>query len=139
MKMETYSRSGLVRRGTWWSAAALSMMCAAYLAAQAGSQVPATAKAAAPKDLAGYWVSMVTEDWRIRMVVPDRSDYQSVPMNPHGYKVADGWDPAKDQAAGEQCRSYGAPALMRVPGRLHISWQDDNTLRMDADSGTQTR
>ena len=136
--METHSRSALVL-GTWWSAAALSMMCAAHLAAQAGGQVPVTAKAAAPKDLTGYWVSMVTEDWRVRMVVPDRSDYQSVPMNPHGYKVADGWDPAKDEAAGEQCRSYGAPALMRVPGRLHISWQDDNTLRMDADSGTQTR
>jgi len=30
-------------------------------------------------------------------------------------------------------------AIMRVPGRLHIHWQDDNTLRIDTDSGTQTR
>src|SRR5439155_768262 len=37
------------------------------------------------------------------------------------------------------CRSYGAPAIMRVPGRLHITWQDDSTLRVDADAGTQTR
>jgi hypothetical protein len=28
---------------------------------------------------------------------------------------------------------------MRVPGRLHITWQDDVTLRVDADAGTQTR
>ena len=28
---------------------------------------------------------------------------------------------------------------MRVPGRLHITWQDDNTLRIDTDAGTQTR
>jgi hypothetical protein len=26
-----------------------------------------------------------------------------------------------------------------VPGRLHITWQDDNTMRLDTDSGTQTR
>src|SRR3954468_15878281 len=130
MKMKTYNKSGLLRRRTWWSAAALSIVCAVHLAAQARGQVPPTPRAAAPKDMTGYWVSMVTEDWRVRMVVPDRSDYQSVPMNPRGYKVADAWDPAKDQAAGEQCRSYGAPALMRVPGRLHISWQDDNTLRI---------
>ncbi len=28
---------------------------------------------------------------------------------------------------------------MRVPGRIHITWQDDNTLRIDTDAGTQTR
>ena len=33
----------------------------------------------------------------------------------------------------------GAAALMRVPGRLRISWQDDNTLKVEADAGTQTR
>jgi hypothetical protein len=49
------------------------------------------------------------------------------------------WDPARDQASGEACRSYGAAALLQVPGRLHISWQDDSTLRLDTDSGTQTR
>ena len=49
------------------------------------------------------------------------------------------WDPAKDQASGNACKSYGAPALLGVPGRLHIYWQDDNTLRIDTDSGTQTR
>jgi hypothetical protein len=28
---------------------------------------------------------------------------------------------------------------MRQPGRLHIAWQDDNTLKIDLDAGTQTR
>ena len=28
---------------------------------------------------------------------------------------------------------------MRVPGRVHIEWQDDNTLKVEMDSGTQTR
>src|SRR2546430_1421165 len=100
---------------------------------------PQTARAAAPIDLTGYWVSMVTADWRFRMMTPPKGDYTSMPLNPEGRKVADAWDPAKDEAAGEQCRSYGAPALMRVPGRLHITWQDDRTLKLETDAGTQTR
>ena len=51
--------------------------------------------------------------------------------DPEGRKVADAWDPAKDEAAGEQCKSYGAPALMSVPGRIHITWQDDTTLKVE--------
>ena len=100
---------------------------------------PPAAKAAAPEDLTGYWVSIVTEDWRFRMVTPAKGDYASVPISAEGRKVADAWDPAKDTAAGEQCRSYGAGGLMRVPGRVHITWQDDNTLKVDTDAGEQTR
>jgi hypothetical protein len=44
-----------------------------------------------------------------------------------------------DAMPANQCKPYGAAAIMRVPGRLHITWQDDNTLRVDTDSGTQTR
>jgi len=140
--MDMYGGRGPVRAGRRFVfVGALSLVLAAHLGAQGRNnpQVPTTPRAAAPKDLTGYWVSMVTEDWRVRMVVPDKGDYQSVPLNPQGAKVADTWDPVKDQASGEQCRSYGAAAIMRVPGRLHIYWQDDNTLRIDADSGTQTR
>jgi hypothetical protein len=100
---------------------------------------PPTAKAAALIDLTGYWVSVVTEDWRYRMVTPPKGDYQSMPMTMESRKVADAWDPAKDEAAGEQCKSYGAAGIMRIPGRLHVTWQDDNTLKMDLDAGTQTR
>jgi hypothetical protein len=104
-----------------------------------GSAQPENAKAAAAIDLTGYWVSVVTEDWRYRMVTPSPGDYQGVPMTPEARKIADAWDPAKEEASGDVCKSYGAPALLRVPGRLHITWQDDQTLRMDSDTGKQTR
>jgi hypothetical protein len=123
--------------------AALSLPLSAPVAAQ-GPAAPQggasrTARAAAPYDVTGYWVSEVTEKWRFRMLVPDKGDYVMVPLNPEGRKVANAWDPARDQASGEACRSYGAAALLQVPGRLHIYWEDDSTLRMDTDSGTQTR
>ena len=101
--------------------------------------LPPTPRAAARADFTGYWVSLVTEDWRYRMVTPRKGDYTSIPLNPEGRRVADSWDPAKDAAAGNQCRSYGAGAIMRVPGRLHITWENDRTLRIDTDAGTQTR
>jgi hypothetical protein len=100
---------------------------------------PPTGRTAAPEDVTGYWVSLVTEDWRYRMVTPAKGDYDGVPLNGAGRKLADAWDPAKDEAAGNQCRSYGAAAIVRVPGRLHITWQDDMTLKVEADAGTQTR
>ncbi len=100
---------------------------------------PPTPRASAPIDLTGYWVSIVSEDWRYRMVTPTKGDYQGVPMTPEAVKIADAWDPAADTAAGNQCRSYGAPAIMRVPGRVHITWQDDSTLRLETDAGTQVR
>jgi hypothetical protein len=110
------------------------------LEAQRGNpQPPSAPRAAAPIDLTGYWVSIVTQDWRWRMVTPAKGDYQGIQMTPEARKIADAWDPARDEAAGEQCRSYGAPALMSVPGRLHITWQDDTTIKVDADAGTQTR
>src|SRR5712691_5650824 len=73
------------------------------------------------------------------MVTPDKGDYTGVPINAEGRKVANAWDPAKDEAAGNQCKAYGAAALMRVPGRLHITWDNDTTLKIEADAGTQTR
>lgn len=100
---------------------------------------PRTPEQVAPEDLTGYWVSIVTEDWRYRMVTPAKGDYASVPLNAEGRRVADTWDPAKDEASGNACKSYGAPAIMRVPGRIHITWQDDKTLKIETDAGTQTR
>jgi len=100
---------------------------------------PQTPRAAAAVDLTGYWVSVVTEDWRYRMVTPAQGDYQGVPLTPAARKVADSWDPAKETASGDLCKAYGAPAILRVPGRLHITWQDDQTLKLDTDAGQQTR
>ena len=98
---------------------------------------PQTPRGAAPIDLTGNWVSVVTEDWRWRMLVPKKGDYSSVPLNAEGRKVADTWDPAK--AASDGCRAYGAAAIMRVPGRLRIQWENDATLRIDTDAGQQTK
>jgi hypothetical protein len=119
---------------------ATGILLGAPVAAQRGNQPPPPPpRAGAPIDLTGYWVSIVTADWRWRMVTPAKGDYQGVQLNAEGRKVADTWDPARDEAVGEQCRSYGAPALMSVPGRIHITWQDDTTLKVDTDAGTQTR
>jgi hypothetical protein len=102
-------------------------------------QVPQTAKAAAPIDMTGYWVSVVTEDWRYRMLTPPKGDFVGVPLNAASRTVANTWDPAKDEASGEQCKGYGAASIMRLPGRIHVTWQDDQTLKLETDTGTQTR
>jgi hypothetical protein len=100
---------------------------------------PPTARAAAPVDFTGFWVSPVMEDWRWRMVTPLKGDAASVPVNAAARAVIDAWDPARDEAAGDLCKAYGAPALLRVPGRLRIRWLDDDTLEIAADAGEQTR
>lgn len=106
----------------------------------AGGGVPVrTGRAAAAQDLTGYWVSIVSEHWHLRMLVPPKGEFAMLPLNAEARRVATAWDSAKDLAGGEPCKAYGAAAIMRVPGRLHIHWADDNTLQMDIDSGTQTR
>ncbi|MGH7120483.1 MAG: hypothetical protein ACREFP_16090 [Acetobacteraceae bacterium] len=100
---------------------------------------PMAAEKVAPADLTGYWVSLITQDWRFRMVVPGRGEYAAVPINIKGKQFADAWRAAPDEAAGKQCEAYGAAVLMRNPEQLHITWQDANTLRVDTDAGMQTR
>ena len=102
----------------------------------AGSPTP---KAGALIDLTGYWVSLVDADWRWRMMTPGKGDYASIPLNAEGRQIADSWDPVKDEREGNQCRAYGAAAIMRIPERLHVYWSNDDTLRMDTDAGMQTR
>jgi hypothetical protein len=93
----------------------------------------------APVDLTGYWVALVTEDWRFRMITPRKGDFQAVPMTQEARQVGNAWDPAADEAAGNQCKAYGAAAIMRLAARFHITWQDENTLKVESDAGTQTR
>src|SRR5487761_915322 len=113
MKIDVHCGGAPVRAGrTFTFAAALALVLAVRVGAQdfgaqgrASNQPPAnmqaptakTPRAAAPKDFTGYWVSVVTELWRYRMIVPDKNDYEYVPLNPEGRKLADTWDPAKDQ------------------------------------------
>ena len=102
-------------------------------------QAPANGRAQAPFDLSGYWVAMVTDDWRYRMLTPPKGNADYIQVNAEARKVMDAWDPAKDEASGEACRGYGAGGIMRLPSRLHITWEDDNTMKMDIDTGTQAR
>jgi len=124
-----------------FAAAALALMVGVLAGAEAAQrgQAPQPARAVAPIDLTGYWVSVVSEDWRHRMATSRKGDYESLPLNAEGRRIADMWDLAKDDAAGVQCKAFGVGGIMRQPGRLHITWQDDNTLKIDFDAGTQTR
>ena len=108
--------------------AALALCVAVAAPAVAGAQGPgrgagpaATGRAAALKDLTGYWVSVVAEHWHLRMLVPPKGNFEMLPLNAEARRIANAWDPAKDEASGEQCKSYGAATIMRVPGRLHIT------------------
>ena len=101
-------------------------------------QAPQTGRAAAPIDLTGTWVSLIVDEWRFR-VTPQKGDLPYLPLNPEARKIANAWDPAKDEAEGNACKAYGAVGVMQRPGRLRISWENDNTLKIEADAGTQTR
>jgi hypothetical protein len=96
---------------------------------------PQPSRQSAPLDLTGQWVAIVNEDWRWRMVTPPKGDYASVPLNAEGRRVADTWEPTKDGA----CEAYGAAGLMRMPTRLRVSWDGDETLKVETDAGQQTR
>jgi hypothetical protein len=123
------------------AAAALVLTLSVGLQAQRGRAggPPAAPRASAPVDLTGFWVSIVTEDWRARMTTLPKGERPGIPLNAEGGRVTNEWDPAKDEAAGEQCRASGAAGVMRAPGRLHITWADDTTLKVETEAGTQTR
>ncbi len=105
-----------------------------------------TAKTMAPADFTGYWAAVVVEDWRYRMLPATKLEAKptlgqriDVPMTPEARQIALNWDPAKDEAAGAACKAYGAANIMRIPERIHITWQDDNILKLETDAGQQTR
>jgi len=133
---------------TFLLATAVAAGLSASLVAQAGggqapggrgAPAPPSGHAAAPWDISGYWTALITDDWRYRMLTPPKGNVDYLPVTGAGRGATNAWDPAKDQAAGEQCKGYGAGGIMRLPGRLHITWENDNELRMDIDTGIQTR
>lgn len=120
-----------------WLVAAAGLVLAQGRGGGAPAGAP-TAKSVAPWDPSGYWVSVIVDEWRFR-VTPIKGDILYLPLNNEARRIANAWDPDKDEADGNQCKAYGAVGLMQRPGRLHVTWVDDNTLRIDADAGTQTR
>ncbi|HEY7387721.1 MAG TPA: hypothetical protein VH640_04385 [Bryobacteraceae bacterium] len=111
---------------------------AAVFAQGRGGGPAQSGRQAAPFDPTGYWVSIIVDEWRFR-VTPQKGDIPYLPINAAARRIAMAWDPDKDFAEGNQCKAYGAVGVMQRPGRLHITWQDDNTLKIEADAGTQTR
>ena len=107
----------------------------AFGQAQRSTRPAPTARSSAPVDLTGYWVSVVTEDWAWRMRTPPKGDYASIPLNAAGKQAADTWT----EAEVGSCLAFGAPAMLRMPTRAHITWQDDQTLKLETDNGVQTR
>jgi hypothetical protein len=130
------SKPALLHRTAFSVLASAALVSGLNLAAQQPPpQTPSTPRAAAPYDLTGYWVSVVTEDWRWRMVTPPKGDYISIPLSDEGRRVAFAWDPQTDGS----CKAFGAAGLMRMPTRLNISWQGDDVLKVESDAGQQTR
>ena len=122
--------------------AILVMAAASTIHAQRGqgaAATPQTARAASAIDLTGTWVSVISEDWPQRMLPARKGEYTRIPLTAAARKVADTWDPARDESAGDQCKGYTAASVMRMPGRVRISWQDDYTMKMELEAGNQTR
>lgn len=133
----------------------LSLSLYAQAPTQGAGKPPApapTAKALAPFDLTGTWVSVVTEDWRYRMVAPvketdvtlglkpaqpngERQLLVGVPLNAAGKAATLRWTPAE---AG-RCEAFGIGSGMRAPGLLRIAWESDSVLRIEIEAGQQTR
>jgi hypothetical protein len=131
MTISVARRVGSLKRFATVTAMALFVCTSAPMSAEA--------PAGTLLDLTGYWLSIVTEDWRYRMMTMPKGEHPGMPLNAEGNRVANAWDPAKDEAAGEQCRAYGAAGVMRMPGRIHITWESDTTLKVETEAGTQTR
>jgi hypothetical protein len=113
----------------------LSVPLAAQQRGQRGAAPPPTAKATAPIDLTGYWTAVISEDWHTRMLTAPKNDMGSgtfpiqaggrgvgqsnIPWNAEGRRVVGAWDPSKDEAEGNQCKSYGAAGIMRQRVLVH--------------------
>jgi hypothetical protein len=117
----------------------LLLISARSVHGQPGTAPGRSARDRAEIDLTGQWVSIVTEDWRWRMITPPKGDTASVPLTAAGKKAADGWDLATDRSRGALCKAFGPPGLIRQPGRVRIAWENDETLRLEFDAGMQTR
>jgi hypothetical protein len=131
----TTRRSLVVAAGAAAAAVSFTTLRAQQPPAAAAPVANRAPRAAAPIDLTGTWVSLITEEWRWRMTTPPRGDYISLPLSDEGRRVADSWSPAMDGS----CKAYGAGGVMWMPTRLRISWDGDSVLKVETDAGQQTR
>ena len=73
-------------------------------------------------DLTGTWVSIVTEDWRWRMVTPPKGDAASIPSTPKAARPPQAWDLEADNngrqsVQGVRRRRHHAPARAACASR----------------------
>jgi hypothetical protein len=73
------------------------------------------------------------------MVAAPKGDVGGIPVSAEGRRVAAAWDPEKDAASEDSCKAYGVGGVMHMPGRLHITWDADDTLKIETEAGAQTR
>jgi hypothetical protein len=73
------------------------------------------------------------------MTVPPANDYPGLPLNQAAREAAAAWDPERDAAEGNACKAYGVGGIMRMPTRLRIEWDGDDTLEVRTDAGRQLR
>ena len=99
-----------------------------------GGQAARPPREAAPVDLTGYWVSVVSEDWRFRMTMAQKGDWDIFPLTQEGLRVAEAANPA----AEDPCKAYGAGHHAHSRA-LEYHLGNDSTLRIDTDSGQQRR
>jgi hypothetical protein len=117
----------------------LVIYCASLISqVVAGADAP-SAKTTSPIDITGYWVALVTEDWRFRMVTAPAGDHEGINLTKAGLELAAAWNPEADSASGNECKAYGVGGIMRIPTRLHIAWESDNVLIIETDAGKQKR
>ena len=121
--------------GGEWSVARLVVAVACATAAfqpsayaqrgRGGPPAPPSPRAAAPVDLTGQWVSLITEDWRYRQFTPPKGDYPGLPLSPAAQRIAEGWDPARDAlyyaTSGAGVARYRVGAGRALPLPVHVA------------------
>src|SRR4029453_14219183 len=121
------------------SLAAFAVAAGTVVLAQGPREDARSARESALIDITGQWVSIITEDWRWRMVTPPKGDTSSVPLNAAARKTAEAWDLGADRTRGALCKAFGPPALIRQPGRVRGRGENANPLLLEFDAGTQIR
>ena len=115
-----------------------ALLLAAWLVLPRAAAAQTVNQRLAPIDLTGTWVSVVTEDWHLRMITPKPGEFEGLPLNDEAKKIAMASTASRD--ARDVCKAYGAPTIMRIPGRVKISWQNGGSvLQIQTDAGQQTR
>ena len=104
---------------------------------------PRSPREAAPVDLTGYWVSVVTEDWRWRMVTPARGDFAGVPLNAGGAQARAGVGSGEGRGRGRAVPGLrrgghhaGARTAAHHLARRHHA--EDRDRRRHADAAAST-